>query len=843
MAKKKRPAGRSAAPAGATAVTSTIQTTTIPTSAQQPRRNSCTITTRRLRSSVGSEDGQRQGQLSSVLASAQPASSIPSSAQQPQVTRRAHIGKHPRSSVGPDGGQQESQPTGYHPEQLPKRRRISPSPGDSRPTHYLLRQIQQPPKPQTRATKALQPSSSRSKNAQNNASPRRPSKQGPPSDQPRSSKRRRPTPTPPPIPPPPQPGVRLLIHTSAPSNASQDALYRKQAVAVLRGFGAAAYMSLSSTSFELPTYEDGESIPDRQVDPRDAWMSTVGEELGTYDEDLEAMFRRYDKPRVVEAAKPEKKPQKEVKMKEDEVVTESPPEVSLQVEDDSQQNAQTREKLPSLGSTQYSSLGFLLPDVESWEAPEGSIAESQAQDGNTVEAPSSPILPQNRNREDVNMDVEEMGMHIHIPSSQAEELAEGIAEASFPEILTGDLTSPEFLSFESVKGKRETQKGKGKGEEKDIREQAGLSSPAYQVLRESALNTPAPQRKGSSPDILSTTPPLQGNRRKQRGGRRYSDGSQEQAQARPAPRPPFAQSLAPHSVAPSIRSQTTKKPSQEASTPPVRGPRIDKAKRSITKGKSKSQLTLNAPALQLSQFKSSSQRTSGRYATRSYSQIEVQPPPPPSSPSPLKKPQAPPPPCSPKQNREFFYAPSAPTPLHLSPFSPSQLPPSLPSTASSLPLIHLPPFLPPSTYQPPPSLNPRPPATRNPPSGPLPKRSQHEPATDNKLPSTARGETTYVAGAGAVRWEGRREKVQFWDKLRGNVLRGRLGMVGVFLGSEDGEGAEEGGDTVKVYCWGKVAELVWAFLFVISDRRTKMGLRVGGLRPILLFWNVDQRKN
>ena len=55
-------------------------------------------------------------------------------------------------------------------------------------------------------------------------------------------------------------------------------------------------------------------------------------------------------------------------------------------------------------------------------------------------------------------------------------------------------------------------------------------------------------------------------------------------------------------------------------------------------------------------------------------------------------------------------------------------------------------------------------------------------------------------------------------------------MVGVFLGSEDGEGGEEqeggqGGDTIKVYCWGKVAELVWAFLFVISDRRTKVGLR------------------
>ncbi|RPB24800.1 hypothetical protein L211DRAFT_848620 [Terfezia boudieri ATCC MYA-4762] len=684
MAKKIRPPGRSAAPAGgATAVTSTVQTATIPTSAQQPRRNSCTRTTRRLRSSVGSEDGQRQGQSASVSASAQPASSIPSSAQQPPVTRRTHIGKH---LLGPEGSQQESQPTGYHPGQLPKRRRISPSPGDSRPTNYLWRQIQQPPNPHSRPTKALQPSSSRSKNAQNNASPRRPAKHGPLSDHPRSSKRLRPTssPTPIPPPPPPPPGVRLLIHTSAPSNAPQDALYRKQAVAVLRGFGAAAYMSLSSTSFEIPTYEDGESIPDRQADPRDAWMSTVGEELGTYDEDLEAMFRRYDKPRVVEAAKLEKKPQKEVKMKEDEEITESPPDVSLQVEDDGQQNAQRREKLPSLGSTQYSSLGFLLPDVESWEAPGGSIAESQAQDGNTVEVPSSPILPQNR--EDVNIDVEEMGLHI--PSSQPGELAKGIAEASFPEILTGDLTSPEFLTFESVKGKRETQKGKGKGKDKDIREQAGLSSPAYQVLRESALNTPAPQRQGSSLDILSTPPPLQGNKRKQRSGRRCSDVSQGQAQARPAPRPPFHQSVqeaapTPHSVAPSIRSQTTKEPPQEASTPPVRGSRIDKAQRSNTKGKSKSQITLNAPSLQLSQFKSGSQRTSGRYATRSYSQIEVQPRPP-SSPSPFKKPQTPPPRCSSKRNREFFYAPSAPTPPSIYQHPPHSQPSSPSHTQSSL---------------------------------------------------------------------------------------------------------------------------------------------------------------
>ena len=56
------------------------------------------------------------------------------------------------------------------------------------------------------------------------------------------------------------------------------------------------------------------------------------------------------------------------------------------------------------------------------------------------------------------------------------------------------------------------------------------------------------------------------------------------------------------------------------------------------------------------------------------------------------------------------------------------------------------------------------------------------------------------------------------------MVGGRLGMVGVFLGSEDAEGAEES-DTIKFYCWGKVAELVWAFLFVISDRRTKVGLR------------------
>lgn len=648
-------------------------------------------------------------------------------------------------------------------------------------------------------------------------------------------------------------------------------------------------MSLSSTSFELgPPYgDDEESIPDRQVDPGDAWMDAVREEelASYYDEDLEAMFRRFDVPRV-EAAKLENKPQKEVEVEEgkvvdgvvggmvDEVIMESPPEVS---EDDSQQYAQRREKLPA--PRRYSSgLGFLLPDVESWEGSGGSIPESQAQDGNTVEVPSSPILPQNR--EDVNVDGEEMGMHV--PSSQPGESVKGIAGTSFPEILTGDLTSPEFLTSESVKGGRGAQKGKGKGKQKDFRGQAGLSSPAYQVLRESALNTPAPQRQRSSQDILSTPPPLQGNKRKRGGGRSGSIGSQGQAraQAQAVPRSPAAQSPreagpTPHSVAAPTRFQTTEKPSQEAPTPPVRGSRIEKAKRDNAKGRSKSQITFNAPALQLSQLKSASQPTPGRYTTRSYSrqkQIEILPPPAPLfSPPPIRKRQTPPPPSPPplpKRNREFFYAPPAPTPLHLDPLSPSQLLASHPSTASSLPLTHLPPFSPPLHLPKPPPLStlvPRPHAILPPDlcpnevnTDPLQvtsylARLEEKPHTwvpyfkpvvrrrelrdwergcwvvdlsASSSSSPSLGFPGGLAGASTARWQGRREKIQFWDKLRGNVLEGRLGMVGVFLGSEDGEGAEaEGGDTVKVYCWGKVAELVWAFLFVISDRRTKVGLR------------------
>lgn len=87
-----------------------------------------------------------------------------------------------------------------------------------------------------------------------------------------------------------------------------------------------------------------------------------------------------------------------------------------------------------------------------------------------------------------------------------------------------------------------------------------------------------------------------------------------------------------------------------------------------------------------------------------------------------------------------------------------------------------------------------------------------------------------LSWAGGGGWESRKEKVAFWEKVKGNVAAGRLGMVGVFLGRE-GAGEEEGGedwedgDILKVYCWGKVVDLVWAFLFVVSNRRTKYGLR------------------
>lgn len=110
-------------------------------------------------------------------------------------------------------------------------------------------------------------------------------------------------------------------------------------------------------------------------------------------------------------------------------------------------------------------------------------------------------------------------------------------------------------------------------------------------------------------------------------------------------------------------------------------------------------------------------------------------------------------------------------------------------------------------------------------------------------------------------WVSRKEKIGFWEVVSENVKEGRLGMVGVWLGSEDsgctttlegkpvgassesgagvgvegretvreevrsGEVEGDGADVVKIYCWGKVAELVWAFLFVVSNRKTRWGLK------------------
>ena len=97
-------------------------------------------------------------------------------------------------------------------------------------------------------------------------------------------------------------------------------------------------------------------------------------------------------------------------------------------------------------------------------------------------------------------------------------------------------------------------------------------------------------------------------------------------------------------------------------------------------------------------------------------------------------------------------------------------------------------------------------------------------------------------------WVGK-AKVDFWKLLKSNVEQGRCGAVGVFLGEEDYDtasgGVESGkaggpgvtlgwkrrgkqpknrwGDRVKIYCWGKAVELMWAFLFVISNRKTKCG--------------------
>jgi len=60
-------------------------------------------------------------------------------------------------------------------------------------------------------------------------------------------------------------------------------------------------------------------------------------------------------------------------------------------------------------------------------------------------------------------------------------------------------------------------------------------------------------------------------------------------------------------------------------------------------------------------------------------------------------------------------------------------------------------------------------------------------------------------------------KVEFWERMRKAVTRGRYGWINVLF-----DVYQE--DVLNVFCFGRAAQHVWVLLYVMSNKRTKHGL-------------------
>lgn len=638
-----------------------------------------------------------------------------------------------------------------------------------------------------------------------------------------------------------QQGTLLLIHASAPCSSADNAIYLQQAEQILRGFEVSRHIDISQTTLKRP--ESQESITNRQVVPRDLWPDDIDEDSAKF-KDLEEVWRKYDslQPYITPVkaktspvpGNPKgyiKDPQHQVPLSHEvgslaQRSSISPRLSQLESLLETQLDAQLRSRVVTPSSTQYSDIPFLLPKVDAASFQGSSIADSQNVPENyKIEVPSSPVLP---------------------------------------EILTGDLTSP-LLTSESIENRGSLEdhifspheiprslhperrfttlhpvachqepssateaphrQSKSETEGKDDF-QLGIS----QIPWEGSPSTVAPISTKSQQKNLHETPhTLIG----QKGKVIHRQGKALEVPVVLAAAHLEAQKKAPRKCGPSsqvMRSYSQEIPFTEAETP------------------------LTSPPPQ--QSPSPSLLIQGRYQQQQKSQTSSR------HLSPLLL-----------EPREFMYKFPPPLQFNLSPLSPhtSQRPHSPPSTTSTPnlsrhPLPHFsssPPSMPPLA-----KLIPKPHYIL--PPDPCPgkvntnpdqvtrylARLEQKPHTwrpyfapvevKRELRQWERGYWVIRMGAQAG-WVSRKEKVGFWEVVIENIKEGRLGMVGVWLGSEDagcttvfggkpvgashensrvGLGVREGdrADILKIYCWGKVAELIWAFLFVVSNRKTRWGL-------------------
>ncbi|KAF8460485.1 hypothetical protein BDZ91DRAFT_766221 [Kalaharituber pfeilii] len=574
---------------------------------------------------------------------------------------------------------------------------------------------------------------------------------------------------------PEQVQARLLVHRSAPASAFDDALYKRQAEMVLRGFEATRKIQVSAIGIDLDTesFESEEPLSGRQPDP-DAYRME-----DTEDDDDEGSFGGIERieqalqadERSRATAQAENAPAKASKSQTEPDGPSPEPSPALLLQEifaqGSQQDAQARPKAPSPASSQYSSTPYVLPAFDSWPLPE-TILEDALEDAKVPNEPSDH-------------------QGLHIPSSLPEADEDMYtSDLGIPLILPGDLTSLEFLSSDSVRRlspEAEPQINRDP-------DPALLNSPAHQILRD-VHATPIPEVSFA---YANSPTPFKSPTQRSRKLMSQMQESQRQASQR------------------SKKNLTQMSQGQASENPEKR-----LSQRSQEQGSRESQR-------QSSQGSQKQQLTSLRRSPYSSSQMKS-----------VKAQES-------QHSRTFRYNVPPPLEISLSPLSPkrcstSQQQHSHESTTETpdrarFPLPEFDPFpAPPLTEivpKPHEILSPPPQTNSNPPlitpfletlaAKPHTWQPYYKPSQTRELREMERG--CWVINTGS--WC-EKTKLEFWRHLKRNVEAGSGNVLGNFGVWQRKGLRRKSADRVKVYCWGKAAELMWAFLFVISNRRTKTG--------------------